>query len=113
MPTKRTIINRPRRPSFSDEALALFAELERVPTRDRKSDEFKAKDHQLARLLGLESEWFCSVASVTDPRRPPRRPSMLADHDHLRVYAVREVLLEAAKKKGSQETQNENFIAQT
>ena len=91
----------------------MFAELERVPTRDRKSDEFKAKDHQLARLLGLESEWFCSVASVTDPRRPPRRPSMLADHDHLRVYAVREVLLEAAKKKGSQETQNENFIAQT
>jgi hypothetical protein len=96
MPTKRRVLDRPRRPSFTAEALALFVELEAVPPRRRHTDEFQAKDRELARMLGLGSEWLCSVASVTDrwrPRSPPRRP---AEHDQHRVYAVRRELLEAA-----------------
>jgi hypothetical protein len=99
MPTNRRIIDRPRRPSFTAEALALFAELEAVPAHLRRTDEFKDKDRELARMLGLGGEWLCSVASVTDrrrPRPPPRRP---AEDDQDRVYRVRLALLEAVADK--------------
>jgi hypothetical protein len=54
--SKRRILARPRRPSFGVEILRLFAELERTPPRARGSDSFRAKDQELARLLGLEIE---------------------------------------------------------
>ena len=53
--------------------LALFAELDRVPLRDRETDEFKKRDRELARLLGLSGPWFCSVASVTAGRSGGQR----------------------------------------
>jgi hypothetical protein len=54
--------------------------------------------------LDLESERFCSVASVTDRARLDRpslwlRPSMPAHEDWVHVRAVREALLEAAAKE--------------
>jgi len=48
MPTKRAILARPRRVSFTPEMLALFAELEAVPARERA--EWIGKSKQLARL---------------------------------------------------------------
>jgi hypothetical protein len=96
MPAKRRIINRPRRAAFTLEVIELFRTLEATPPRDRKGDEFKRRDRHLARLLGIEHEWFCSIASVTSRERPnplPRRP---AEEDRIKVYAVRLELLAAS-----------------
>jgi hypothetical protein len=95
MPTNRRTISRPRRPTFGPEVLALFAELNAVPMRDRK-DEFKARDRELAEMLSIGDEWLFSIASVTDGR-PLRTSGMTtpAYADHLRVRAVREQLLAA------------------
>jgi hypothetical protein len=96
MPAKRRIINRPRRATFTPEVLEIFRTLEATPPRDRKGDEFKRRDRELARLLGIEHEWFCSVASVTDRARPNPLPTRPAEHDRVKVYAVRRALLAAS-----------------
>jgi hypothetical protein len=90
-----------RRPVFSAEAIALFRRLDRASPRQRTTDDFKAEDRELALLLGLEIEWFCSAASVTDKRRPPSSPERPAERDQVRVYDVRLQLL-AALESGTQ-----------
>jgi hypothetical protein len=97
MPVKRRIIDRPRRPSFGDATIALFTALDAVPPHRRTSEEFQARDRELAGLLGLEAELTCSIASVLDRGRPdsPERP---AEHDRVRVYDVRLALLECVRR---------------
>ena len=59
MPTKRTPLDRRRKPLIDAETLALFTRLEAVPMRQRKTQAFKDKDRELARRLGLGDEWLC------------------------------------------------------
>jgi hypothetical protein len=99
MPTKRVILDRPRRVTCSAEVVVLFAELDAIPKRARDSDSFKAKDRELARRLDLANEWFFSRCSVLDrsaePCHPPGSPAAIDWH---RVRWVRETLLAAMKQ---------------
>jgi hypothetical protein len=100
LPTKRRTLARSRRATFTPEVLTLFAELNAVPARDRGKDEFKKRDRELARLLGLGGQWLCSVASVTDGR--PLRPASMTPStyaDHVKVRVVRERLIAAIGEK--------------
>jgi hypothetical protein len=86
------------RPTFDDEALALFVALEGVPMRRRGSKRFKDAERELARKLGLHDEFFFSICSVLDKERSPCWPEyMPACQAWYRVRAVREMLLEAAQ----------------
>jgi hypothetical protein len=100
MPTTRRTIVRPRRATFTPEVLKLFAELDATPRRGRDSDEFKTKDRELHRLLGLGGQWFCSCASVTDGS-PLRSAGMTPPTylDHQKVRGVRQQLLAAIREK--------------
>jgi hypothetical protein len=91
-----------RKSVFSDGVLTLFAQLDAVPLRDRETDAFKAKDRELARLLGLSGPWLCDVASVTDGR-PILAAGMTEPtlQGHLRVRAVREQLLQALAEESA------------
>ena len=91
MPTKRTVIDRPRRPLFSPEVLALFVELERIP---RSSARFKEPSQRLASLLGLTSEWW-SMNHANDHSATPPIPA-LAAADWATCRAVRKALQAAA-----------------
>jgi hypothetical protein len=96
MPTKRTILDRPRRPpTFTDEILALFRELDATPKRNRESDDFKAKERELMKALDLANEWRFSMCSVLsrdrEPCHPPGSPAAIDWH---RVRRVREQLLD-------------------
>jgi hypothetical protein len=85
-----------RRRQFSDEALALFVELEAVPMRRRDAPEWQAASHRLAEMLGLVDEWFCSGCDVLDcSARPCHPPGYTSYDDWFKVRAVRELLLEA------------------
>jgi hypothetical protein len=96
VPTNRRIIDRPRRPRFTKEALALFAELEAVPVRSRDQQDWQAASRRLAAMLGIEDEWFCSGCHVHDcSTEPSHSPEYVAHHAWFRVRAVREALLEA------------------
>jgi hypothetical protein len=100
MPTKREILNRPRRPRFTPQAIALFAELERVPMRRRDCQEFKDREHRLARFLGLTSE-FWTGNSVLDRSESPCHPEgYIANDDWRTCRALRRALLQAAKAAG-------------
>jgi hypothetical protein len=97
MPTKRTPLNRARKAIIDAGTLALFVELENTPMRRRHSAEFKRRDRELARRLGLGSEWFCACCSVLDRDREPCHPPGYARNDSFwMVRAVRLQLLEAA-----------------
>jgi hypothetical protein len=82
--------------------LTLFAALDARPPRERETDAFKTKDHELARTLGLGGQWVCSRASVTD-RRLLRSASMTGPTyaDHQKVRGVRAALLKAINEKAS------------
>lgn len=97
MSTKRTPLDRRRRPLIDASTLALFVRLENASARERKSDEFKREDRELARRLGLGEEWLCCVQSVTNRRTIPPPPQLHCHHSWFRVRAVREQLLAAAK----------------
>ena len=98
MPTNRRPISRPHRPSFSPEALALFAELERVPARARHSQDFKDKSHELARRLHLVDE-FWGGNDVTDRSTEPCWPPWCVSHgDWHRCRAIRRALLQTVKE---------------
>jgi hypothetical protein len=76
--SKRTVLQRGRRATiFSREALALFATLERRS--DRRSEAYKAKERELARLLGLVDEWW-SGNSVCDRIDGPCHPPQYVAH---------------------------------
>jgi hypothetical protein len=96
MPTSRTPISRPRHPSFTPEALALFAELERMPRRDRDGDAFRNGSKELARQLGLSTEWWGGCDVNDDSAGPCWSPDYAAYGYWFKVRAVREALLEAA-----------------
>jgi hypothetical protein len=92
MPTKRTVIDRPRQRKFSPEVLALFVELERLP---RNSPKFKERSQRLASLLGLTDEWWTGC-HVSDRSVTPPIPA-LAAAAWATCRAVREALLEAVR----------------
>jgi hypothetical protein len=98
--SKRTPLSRRRKPIFDDETLALFVELEATPTRLRKADDFKARDRELHRRLGLGGEWFCSVCSVLDRREAHHRPDSPQAADFNRMREARLALIKAATDRG-------------
>jgi hypothetical protein len=77
--------------------VALFAELEAVPRRDRESQDYRDKTRQLARSLGLMPEWWTGNHVNDRSRAPCHPPEYLAHHDWHVVRGMRERLLEAAK----------------
>jgi hypothetical protein len=113
MSTKRTTIDRPRRLSFSAEALSLFAELNRVPMRERRSDAFRAGDRELHRALGLWGDRICAAFGVLD-REPPRAAGYVHSPPTLearqRIYAVREALLQAVAEETAKGAVNQSTL---
>lgn len=101
MPTNRTPISRPHRPSFSLQALELFAELESVPARARHGREFKDREHELARLLHLVTEWWTGNGVTDKSSRPCHPEGCIARQDWFRCRAIRLVLLQAVKETRS------------
>jgi hypothetical protein len=98
MPSRRTLLDRSRLAVISPEIVRLFAELEAVPIRQRKTEEFKARSRELARLLGLGYEWFCMQTSVLDREAGPCHPPGYARNDAwAKVRIVRARLLAAAR----------------
>ena len=96
MSTNRIPRSRARQAQITPEALALFTELERMPRRDRDSDEFRAKSKYLAALLGLTSEWW-TCNHVHDRSRTPCHPPWCVAHgDWHHCRTVRQMLLAAA-----------------
>jgi hypothetical protein len=97
MPTKRTPLDRRLTlPLVDPEMLALFAELEAVPLRQRKTDKFKARSRELAKQLGLGYEWLCMQTTVLDREARPCHPPGYARNEAWRkVRAVRLQLLAA------------------
>jgi len=97
--TKRTPIGRPsRHPLISNAALQLFAELEQTPRRQRGSKTFKNAEHQLARMLGLISEYWTMNSVLDASERPCWPPHLVAYQDWHTVRAVRKELLERARR---------------
>jgi hypothetical protein len=108
MPTNRTPIDRPRRPTTSDDVLEIFRRLENTPMRARKSDAFLDEDFRLHRLLGLYSERRCSICSVLDRSSvsPPWPSEYPAHKDWHRVRAVRVELLAAVAEESAKDVPN-------
>lgn len=80
------------RPAFDPGTLDLFRRLEHM--RPRRGEAFKQGERELARRLGLVSEWWTGN-SVLD-RGPPCHPEgYIANSDHARCREVRLALLEA------------------
>jgi hypothetical protein len=92
-PIYRFSRNRP----FSNQALTLFVELERMPRRNRNAQLFKDKERKLARMLNLVSEWWTCNSVLDDSDAPCWPPHLVAHQDWHKVRAVREALLERAK----------------
>jgi hypothetical protein len=83
-----------RRPQFGAEVLQLFLALETTPPRRRKSQTFKDGERELARRLGLVSEWWTGNSVVDRGPKPCRPPGYIAQDWH-RCRAIREQLLAA------------------
>jgi hypothetical protein len=96
MPTKREIVDRPRRTSITPEVLSLFIELEHIPPRQRCREEFKLRQRQLMRLLDLVPQ-FWTMNSVLDRHGPSGPEGGLCRQHHAECRAVRERLLEATR----------------
>ena len=81
--------------------LALFAEIERMPQRGQQ---FKDRSRELARLLGLTSEWWTGN-SVNDRSAEPCHPEgHVAREDWFRCRDVRDALLVAVAKVSDKPT---------
>ena len=93
-PIYRFSRNRP----FSNQALILFAELERMPRRNRNAQLFKDKERELARMLNLVSEWWTCNSVLDNSDAPCWPPHLVAHADWHRVRAVRKELLARARK---------------
>lgn len=98
MPTNRTPISRPHRSRFTAETLALFAELNSVPPRQRKTA-FRNGEEELAERLGLDPCWLSGNSVLDRSRRPCWPPHCVAHQEWFRVRAVREALLEALRSR--------------
>jgi len=100
--TKRIPVGRPsRHPLISNEALALFAELEATPRQRRSSRTFKNAEHELARRLNLTAEWWACCSVLDRSERPPWPPHLVAFQDWHKVRGVREELLKACKARAA------------
>jgi len=77
------------------EALALFLELERDP---RHAQPFSDDTRKLARMLGLTSEWWTGQHVNDRSDKPYMPPHLVAYQDWHRCRAVREALLQMARK---------------
>jgi hypothetical protein len=97
MPTKRYPLNR-RRHGITGEALALFAELEAGPEENRKS--FSDGAHQLARALGLISEFWGGCTPLDRSASPCWPDSCVSYWDWHACRAMRERLLKEAVAQG-------------
>jgi hypothetical protein len=104
MPTKRTPLDRQRKPVLDAETLALFMELEGVPRRQRKNREFNDRDYELHRRLGLGAERLCSQVSVFEGDDEGPGPHRIVQHaDWLKVREARKQLLTAAGLGGQRQ----------
>jgi hypothetical protein len=99
MTTKRTPINRSRKPSnlIDSEAVKLFARLEHVPVRHRMGRAYRGHALALARRLGLSSEHWLDAHQLNDPelfRRLPKYDCFRESWE--KVLATRKQLLTLA-----------------
>jgi hypothetical protein len=93
MPTKRKPRSRDWHPGrFNPQAIALFLELEHMPQSKQK---FRDKSHELARLLGLVSEWWTCQHVNDRSERPCHPPGYIAHKDWHKCRQVRRALLAA------------------
>jgi hypothetical protein len=95
MPAKARTAKK-RRPSFDDETLELFVRLEATP-RDRRG--FRDGDRQLARRLGLMTEWWGGQSVLDRSDEPCHPPSCCAFGEWHRCRSVREALLAAVANR--------------
>jgi hypothetical protein len=96
VPTKRTVIDRPRRRTFSAEVIGLFVELDRQHLSNPYADGPRA----LAERLGLMNEYW-SGNSVLDRGAGPCHPAGYVAHEGwFTCRQVREELLSALSKHG-------------
>jgi hypothetical protein len=99
MPTNRRTIERPRRATFTAEALALFRQLEAVPERLRRDNrEYRREERRLHDLLGLAGSFICVPCSLLDSDKPlwleGGQPLRVAEWE--RIWSTRQQLLDAA-----------------
>jgi hypothetical protein len=78
------------RPVFSEEAVELFAELERTPGGNRP---YTDASRRLARMLGLTDEWWKSCHVNDRSSRSGYPPRHLTDTAFWKVREVRKALL--------------------
>jgi hypothetical protein len=93
---ERRIVNRPRRPGFSDTALSLFIELDGAPPSFRESREFRDQSLRLAEMLDLNVEWWQCQDVLDRSERPHHPPNVPANRAWHKARAVRLALIEAA-----------------
>jgi hypothetical protein len=94
MPVK-TRIPKTLRQTFNAGTVDLFYKLERMP---RDTQAFKDGSHELARRLNLIDEWWRGEHVNDRSASPCHPPGCMAHGDFYRVRAVREQLLEAARR---------------
>jgi hypothetical protein len=105
LPTKRTVIDRPRRRVFSAETLALFQELEAVPLRRRSGEDLRDQERELAEKLDLADEFWTTNSVLDRSAAPCWPPWLVAYGDWHRCRAIRLQLLAAAREAGRQMSQ--------
>jgi hypothetical protein len=76
-----------RRAPFDDDVVALFAELEAMPLRARKRDEFRLAERRLHQMLRIAGDAICSASSVFDsePPSPDSYPAQATYREALRI----------------------------
>jgi hypothetical protein len=79
---------------FTADVVALFVELERLPRRDAR---FKEGERELARKLGLVSEYWTMNSVLDRSARPCHPPGYVAHADWHTCRAVRKALLASAE----------------
>jgi hypothetical protein len=90
MPTNRTPRGRARLPQITPEALALFREAE---SRRRKKWAFSDEAYELARMLGLVSEYWAGCTPLDRSARPCHPQGYYAHDAFYRCRRIREALL--------------------
>jgi hypothetical protein len=85
-----------RRPQFSAEVVALFAELEGIR---QGSKAFEDGSHELARRLNLVGEWWRGSHVLDRSPGPCHPPDCVAYEDWFHVRRVRKALLAAVAEQ--------------
>jgi hypothetical protein len=108
---------KPLRCSISEEAISLFAQLERTPARKRHGTAWRAGSRRLAEALGstgvrstydpsyvedFASAWLCGCLDVLDPGIERREPASPHWRDvWTKVVEMRQALLAAVAERAS------------